>query len=120
MNEDKYFKNKKILITGNTGFKGSWLSIWLKLLGGNLYGISKSIPTNPSLFEKCNLNQIINNNFFDISDTNKVISIINEIKPDYIFHLAAQPLVNYSYTNPIETWKTNVIGTVNVLEGMKN
>ena len=91
----------------------------MKLLGGNLFGISKSIPTNPSLFEECNLNQIINNNFLDISDTNKVISIINEIKPDYIFHLAAQPLVNYSYTNPIETWKTNVLGTVNVLEGMR-
>ena len=92
MSEDKHFKNKKILITGNTGFKGSWLSIWLKILGGNLYGISNSIPTNPSLFEVCNLDKIINNNFLEISDTNKIVSIIKEINPDYIFHLAAQPL----------------------------
>ena len=119
MNKDNHFKNKKILITGNTGFKGSWLSIWLKILGGNLFGLSNSIPTQPSLYEKCNLDKLIDHNFLEISDTIKVISLINKIQPDYIFHLAAQPLVNYSYSNPVETWKTNVIGTVNILEAMR-
>ena len=119
MSIDKIFYNKKILITGNTGFKGSWLTIWLKMLGGNLYGLANGIPTIPSLFEACNLNKIINHNFIDITETKKVLSLINEIQPDFIFHLAAQPLVNYSYSNPIETWKTNVIGTVNILEAIR-
>ena len=119
MKYSEIFKNKKILITGNTGFKGSWLTIWLNLLGAKLYGISNNIPTQPSLFKEANLDQIINNNFIDIKDIDKVHSIIKTIKPDFIFHLAAQPLVSKSYSNPTETWQTNVIGTVNILESLR-
>ena len=73
-------------------------------------------PTNPSLFEEVKLNNIIENNIIDIRDSKKVSELVQNINPDYIFHLAAQPLVKYSYLNPIETWQTNVIGTVNVLD----
>ena len=113
------FSKKKVLITGNTGFKGSWLSIWLDLLGAKIYGLALHPPTNPSLFEKANLDYIVENNITDIRDTEKVIKTITEIKPDYIFHLAAQPIVSLSYSKTVETWNTNVIGTVNVLESLR-
>ena len=113
------FSKKKVLITGNTGFKGSWLSIWLDLLGAKIYGLALHPPTNPSLFEKANLDYIVQNNITDIKDTEKVIKTITEIKPDYIFHLAAQPIVSLSYSKTVETWNTNVIGTVNVLESLR-
>ena len=113
------FLKKKVLITGNTGFKGSWLSIWLDLLGAKIYGLALDPPTNPSLFEKANLDYIVQNNITDIKDTEKVIKTITEIKPDYIFHLAAQPIVSLSYSKTVETWNTNVIGTVNVLESLR-
>lgn len=113
-----YFENKKILISGHTGFKGSWLSLWMKMLGAKVYGISISIPTNPSHYEllKLNLEKDIR---MDIYDSKKVLDTISEIKPDYVFHLAAQPLVTLSYENPLETFQTNVIGTVNLLESLR-
>ena len=119
MLESSFFLNKKVLITGNTGFKGSWLSVWLNLLGAKVYGLALNPPTNPSLFEKAKLNKITVNNIIDIRDSEKVINLIEKIKPDFIFHLAAQPLVKYSYSNPVETWQTNVIGTVNILESLR-
>ena len=119
MLESSFFLNKKVLITGNTGFKGSWLSVWLNLLGAKIYGLALDPPTNPSLFEKAKLSRITVNNIIDIRDSEKVINLIEKIKPDFIFHLAAQPLVKYSYSNPVETWQTNVIGTVNILESLR-
>ena len=119
MRYEEIFKNKKILISGNTGFKGSWLTIWLNLLGAELYGISKDIPTQPSLFKEAKLDNLIENNIVDVRDLKKVSSIINNIKPDFIFHLAAQPLVSFSYSKPALTWETNVMGTVNILESLR-
>ena len=119
MLNNNFFSNKKVLITGNTGFKGSWLSIWLDLLGAQIYGLALDPPTSPSLFEKANLNNIIKNNIIDIKDTEKVINTIKKIQPDYIFHLAAQPIVSLSYLRTVETWNTNVIGTVNILESLR-
>ena len=113
------FIDKKVLITGCTGFKGSWLSIWLNLLGSRIYGLALEPPTNPSLYVEAKLDKIIENNILDIRDSIKVSNLINEIKPDYIFHLAAQPLVQYAYLNPMETWQTNVIGTVNILDSLR-
>ena len=107
MLNNNFFSNKKVLITGNTGFKGSWLSIWLDLLGAKIYGLALEPPTNPSLFEKANLDNFIENNIIDIQDTDKVINVIRKIAPDYIFHLAAQPIVSLSYLKTVETWKTN-------------
>jgi CDP-glucose 4,6-dehydratase len=114
------YRNKKVLITGNTGFKGSWLSIWLNELGAEVYGISNGIPTKPySLFEELNLEQKIEYIEADIRDYDKIKALIVDIKPDFVFHLAAQPIVIRSYTDPLETMTTNIIGTVNVLEALR-
>ena len=113
------YSNKKILITGNTGFKGSWLSIWLLNLGAEVYGLSKGVPSQPSMFKELDLkNKIVHYNK-DIRDLESVKKIINDVKPDFLFHLAAQSLVSVSYDDPIETISTNVMGTTNVLEALK-
>ena len=116
----KVYKNKKILITGNTGFKGSWLSFYLDLVGANVYGISKNILTNPSLYNVLGLKKKVKTKFTDIKDLKKVKKIITKIKPDFIFHLAAQALVKKSYDKPIETFQSNTIGTLNILDCVKN
>jgi CDP-glucose 4,6-dehydratase len=113
------FKNKTVIITGNTGFKGSWLSLWLKTLGAKVVGISKDIPTNPSNFQLINKDNKIKNYNCDIKDFTKLKKIILKNKPDFFFHLAAQPLVKKSYINPLLTWNSNLLGTVNVLESLR-
>lgn len=113
------YKGKKVLITGNTGFKGSWLSLWLLQLEAEVYGISIDIPTNPSLFETLGLADKIQHHFADINDLERIKSLIADIAPDFVFHLAAQPIVAAAYLNPVETFKTNVLGTANVLEALR-
>jgi CDP-glucose 4,6-dehydratase len=113
------YSNKKVLITGNTGFKGSWLSVWLLKLGAKVYGLSKDIPTEPSMFKELELKNKINHFENDVRDFDSVKSIIEQVKPDFIFHLAAQALVSVSYSDPIETITTNVIGTTNILDALK-
>ena len=115
-----FYKNKKILITGSSGFVGSWLSTALFEMGASLYGISLKPNTSPSLFKLLNLENKINQKYIDICEFNKIDSAIKEISPDIVFHLAAQPLVRESYERTIETFNTNVIGTLNVLEACKN
>ena len=116
----KIFKNKKILITGHTGFKGSWLSLWFKSLGADVMGVSIDIPTKPSHFQLINLEKKIKNKFVDITDLKKLKKIFIKFKPDYVFHLAAQSLVKKSYKNPLLTYYTNAIGTLNVMESLKS
>ena len=118
MNE-KYWKNKKILITGHTGFKGSWLTIWLKSIGAEIIGYSKSIPTNPSLYEIANVSDGIKSFEGNIQNYEFLKEIINKHEPEIIFHMAAQSLVIKSYSDPIETFSTNVMGTVNLLYAIK-
>jgi CDP-glucose 4,6-dehydratase len=113
------FSGKKILITGHTGFKGSWLSLWLVQKGVKLYGISRDIPTEPSLFETLGLEKEMEHILIDIRDLNSLKSEILRIEPDFIFHMAAQPIVSLSYQKPLETLTTNVIGTANVLEAVR-
>ncbi len=113
------YKNKKVLVTGNTGFKGAWLSLWLKQLGADVYGISKDIPSTPSLFEIANLESQINHVFADIRDLDDMVRIIQEITPDFVFHLAAQPIVKLSYSEPIDTMSSNIMGTANILEALR-
>ena len=113
------YNNKKILITGHTGFKGTWLTTWLLKLGANIVGISKDIPTNPSMFEELKLEKKIKHYQEDIRDLNKIIEIISNEQPEFLFHLAAQPIVSISYSNPIETISSNVMGTTNILEALK-
>ena len=115
----RLFKNKKILVTGHTGFKGSWLCLWLHIIGAKVYGISKSIITNPSHYHSIFLKRKIKEFFFDLNNTQKTKKVINNIKPDYIFHLAAQAIVKKSYQNPIETWQSNLFGTLNILQSLR-
>lgn len=113
------YKDKKVLITGNTGFKGSWLTVWLLKLGAKIYGLSKDIPTEPSMYENLNLGSHINQTFLDIRDADAVLSLMQSVKPDFVFHLAAQPIVSLSYSDPLTTISTNVIGTANILEALR-
>lgn len=110
------YQGKKILITGNTGFKGSWLTLWLLKLGAEIYGYSDEVPTSPALYDVTDLNKNIEQFWGDISDYEKLNSIVNKLKPDFIFHLAAQAIVSKSYTFPVQTLQTNIIGTSVVLE----
>ncbi|QWE27628.1 CDP-glucose 4,6-dehydratase [Polynucleobacter sp. AP-Ainpum-60-G11] len=114
------FNSKKVLITGNTGFKGSWLTAWLIKKGANVTGYSNNIPTNPSHYLCANLDKSLVQIFGDIRNAEHVKKTILELRPDYIFHLAAQPLVKESYKNPKETFEVNAIGTLNVLEGLRH
>ena len=116
----KFWKNKNILITGHTGFKGSWLTYWLLKLGAKVNGISLSPVGIPNLFNELNLRNEIYHNIIDIRDRENLKKKIIEINPEIVFHLAAQPLVIESYQNPILTWETNVIGTINVLNALRN
>ena len=120
MNFEKVFKNKKIIITGHTGFKGSWLTLSLTNLGAKVLGISASIPTKPSNFIASKINQDSINVKSNIKDGKKLNQIIKKYKPDFIFHLAAQSLVSTSYKNPRDTWETNLLGTLNILESVKD
>jgi len=115
-----FFKNKKILITGNTGFKGSWLSFFLINLEATVYGYSINIPTKPSLYKLLKLDKNVKTTFGDVGDYTKFSKTINKLKPDIIFHLAAQSLVFESYKQPYNTFLSNSLGTINLLEILSN
>ena len=118
-NFKKKFKNKKVLVTGHTGFKGSWLVSWLVLLGAEVTGLSIDIPTNPSHFRAIKLQNKINHKKMDIRNLKLLKKTFKKHQPDYVFHLAAQAIVKKSYLDPIYTWETNTIGTLNVLESLR-
>lgn len=113
------FKNKKVIITGHTGFKGSWLTTWLLSMGADVYGISKDIPSNPSMFEVLGLHDKIHDYRLDVRDLEAVKHVFEQVKPDFVFHLAAQPIVSLSYKDPVLTFSSNVMGTMNVLESLR-
>ena len=119
MELQKKFKDKKVLITGHTGFKGAWLTQIMIDSGAKVSGYSVAPNTDPSLFEALELAGKIENNIADIRDLRKLNEVVAKFKPDIIFHLAAQPIVRDSYDNPVYTYETNVMGTVNVLEAMR-
>ena len=114
-----FWKNKKVLLTGHTGFKGSWLSTWLKKLGAELIGISKDTPTVPSLFELAQVSQKMVSITGDINEIDDLEKIVSKYKPEIVIHMAAQSLVRKSYESPIDTFTTNVIGTANLLDVVK-
>lgn len=114
------YKGKKVLITGHTGFKGSWLTLWLKKLGAEIIGYSLEAPTEPSIFKITKLEGEITNTIGDVRDYEKLQETIIKYEPEIIFHLAAQPLVRLSYKEPKNTYETNVMGTVNILEAARN
>lgn len=115
----KFWKGKKVLITGHTGFKGGWLSIWLQSAGSDVLGYALQPPTQPSLFELARVDSGMKSILGDVRDYEYLRSVIFENEPEIIFHMAAQSVVRYSYDNPIETYSTNVMGTVNLLETVR-
>ncbi|MGN0471571.1 MAG: CDP-glucose 4,6-dehydratase [Lachnospiraceae bacterium] len=113
-------KGKRILITGHTGFKGAWLCEILRLIGAKVYGYSLNVPTSPSLYNLIDMDSYVQSCYGDIRDYDKLKTFFDEVQPEYVIHLAAQPLVRESYKNPRETYEINVMGTVNVCECVRN
>ena len=115
----KFWSGKSVLVTGHTGFKGFWLSLWLKRLGANVSGISLPPNTDPNLYDLCDFKGFDNSVICDITNFDALSSHLHSINPQIIFHLAAQPLVRESYKAPLDTFSSNVMGTANILESMR-
>jgi CDP-glucose 4,6-dehydratase len=115
-----FWQGKRVLLTGHTGFKGSWLSLWLQSMGALVVGYALKPPTNPSLFEEANVSSGMTSIIGDIRDLDHLRKVFAEHQPEIVIHMAAQPLVRYSYIEPVETYSTNVMGTVNLLESVRS
>lgn len=118
--DPNFWKGKRVFLTGHTGFKGSWLSIWLHSMGAIVKGYALSPNTNPSLFEVANVNALLESEIEDIRNLDVLSKSMKDFNPDILIHMAAQPLVRLSYLEPVETYMTNVMGTVNVLESARS
>ncbi|MFZ3171872.1 MAG: CDP-glucose 4,6-dehydratase [Carboxydocellales bacterium] len=115
-----FWRNKKVFITGHTGFKGSWLCLWLHYLGAEVTGYALKPPTSPSLFELCNIDTRVKSIIADIRDGEALNLAVTTASPDIVIHMAAQPLVRESYKNPLDTYSINVMGTINLFEAVRN
>lgn len=115
-----FYKNKKVLVTGNTGFKGAWMCETLLSFGADVVGFALEPPTSPNLFSLLNLQNRMKTISGDIRDKEKLSKVFQEVQPEIVIHMAAQPIVRESYRNPVYTYEVNVMGTVNVLEGVRN
>ncbi len=113
------FNGARVLITGHTGFKGSWLSLWLTQLGAKVSGVSLGLPTEPTHFVAADIAERIHDFRLDIRDGGALKALMQDVQPDFVFHLAAQALVRRSYADPVDTWQTNTMGTINVLEALR-
>lgn len=114
-----FYKGKRVFVTGHTGFKGSWLTLWLKSMGAEVLGYSLEPNTEPSMFEELNIYSHCRNEFANILDLHKLTETMKDFRPEIVFHLAAQPIVRLSYSEPILTYQTNVMGSLNVLEAAR-
>ena len=117
---EAFWKDKRVLVTGHTGFKGSWISLWLQSLEAHVVGYALAPPTQPSLFIEAAVAKNMTSVIADVRDPVQLQQVFTEHNPEIVFHMAAQPLVRYSYQNPVETYSTNVMGTVNVLEAVRH
>ncbi len=115
-----FWRNKRVFLTGHTGFKGSWLSLWLQSLGAQLTGYALNPPSNPSLFDVAKVADNMKSVIGDVCDLNSLQRAMHEASPEIVIHMAAQPLVRYSYKNPVETFTTNVMGSVHLFEAVRN
>jgi CDP-glucose 4,6-dehydratase len=117
---DFSWRDKRVFLTGHTGFKGSWLAFWLQSLGAEVTGYALAPSTNPNLFDSAQIATSMRSVIADICDVDRLKSVFAEARPEIVFHMAAQPLVRYSYVNPVETYSTNVMGTVHLLEAVRH
>jgi len=115
----KFWQGKRVLLTGHTGFKGGWLSLWLQSMGAELCGIALEPPTSPSLFVEAGVARGMRSEILDIRDEVNVRSLFQDFCPEIVIHMAAQPLVRFSYDEPVSTYATNIMGTVHVLEAAR-
>lgn len=115
-----FWRGRKVLLTGHTGFKGSWMSLWLQSMGAQLAGIALAPPTTPSMFDVARVAEGMDHHIADVRDYGAIRSLMNAIQPEIVLHMAAQPLVRLSYDQPMETYATNVMGTVHVLEAARH
>jgi CDP-glucose 4,6-dehydratase len=113
------FAGRSVVVTGHTGFKGSWLSLWLQQLGAHVTGVALEPPSSPSHFAAAGLSNLLDDRRLDIRDLDELVETVRSVQPDYVFHLAAQPLVRMAYDDPVETYRTNVMGTLHVLEALR-
>ncbi|MBT5400292.1 NAD-dependent epimerase/dehydratase family protein, partial [bacterium] len=116
MIDQEFWQGKRVFLTGHTGFKGSWLSLWLTSLGTEVKGYALNPSTSPSLFNEAKVGKVVDSQIGDIRDQDALYESMLKFNPDILIHMAAQPLVRYSYDAPIETYEVNVIGTAKVLE----
>lgn len=114
-----FWHGKRVLVTGHTGFKGSWLALWLQRLGAHVCGIALPPSTNPNLFQLARVAEGINSNFCDIRDSERLTALLRASRPEIVLHLAAQPLVRASYRDPVATFESNIMGTANVLDALR-
>ena len=114
-----FWKKKKVLITGHTGFKGAWLTFWLNHLGAKITGVALEPYTQPNLFNLLRIDSICDSHILDIRNYEQLEEIVKTSSPEIVFHLAAQPLVRTSYDQPLETFTTNIIGTANILNAIR-
>ena len=116
----EFWRNKRVLVTGHTGFKGAWLTLWLCQLGAKITGLALPPATTPALFDQLGLADEVDHHICDIGDAAEVERIVAVSAPEIVLHLAAQPLVRRSYREPVETWRTNVMGTIHLLEAIRD
>jgi len=120
MSDRTFWSHRRVLLTGHTGFKGGWLSLWLQRLGAQVTGYALAPPTSPSLFEVARVAEGMTSIIADMSDLSRLQQVLRTARPEIVYHLAAQPLVRYGYRNPVETYATNVMGTLHVLEAVRH
>ena len=116
----EFWRGKRVFLTGHTGFKGGWLSVWLKYLGAQLHGFALWPPTNPSIFDIAGVGKGMHHTIGDVRDYSLLLTEMKASEPEILIHMAAQPLVRHSYVDPIQTYSTNVMGTVNVIEAARH
>jgi CDP-glucose 4,6-dehydratase len=114
-----FWQGKRVMVTGHTGFKGGWLTLWLHRLGAQVSGIGLQPNTDPNLFELAQIEDLCDSHFCDIRNKDNLLTLIRSFRPEVVFHLAAQPLVRHSYREPIETFSTNVMGTAHLLDALR-